>query len=103
MAKSSESKVWAFLALLLSIVGFLLAFLIKRDDKYVMYYANQSLVLFIAWLIASAVKWIPFGGFASGVLLLIVFILWIIALVYSLSGDMKPTPLIGEFGENIKL
>ena len=104
MAKSSDSKLWAFLAVLLSIVGFLLVFLLKRDDKYAMYYAKQSLIVFIGFVIAMGVKIIPFvGDFASAILWLVLIILYILALVYSLSGEMKATPLVGEFADNVKL
>ena len=53
VSKSSDgdSKVFALLAILLSIVGFLIAYFTKKDDKYVMYYAKQSLVLFVCWII----------------------------------------------------
>jgi uncharacterized membrane protein len=99
-----ESKIWAFLAVLLTIIGFIIVLLAKRDDKYALYYGKQGLVLFIAYLIAGAVRWIPFiGDFASGILMIVVFVLWIIAMIYSFSGNMKPAPLIGELAEKIKL
>jgi len=51
--KDDERKVFAFLAVLLSIVGFIIALLVKKDDKYVMFYAKESLVIFISMLIVG--------------------------------------------------
>jgi hypothetical protein len=36
--KKDDSTIYAFLATILSIVGFIIAIIAKRDDKYVMYY-----------------------------------------------------------------
>ena len=62
----NNSKLFAFLAVLLSIIGFIIALITKRDDKYVMFYAKQSLVLFIAcvivWAIQGITDWIPVLG-----------------------------------------
>lgn len=102
--KQNDDKIWAFLGVLLTIVGFVLVLLLKKDSKYAMYYAKQGLVLFIAAVIASVAGWVPIiGKLASGLLWLIVVILWIIGLVYSLSGTEKNVPLIGEFAEKIKV
>jgi uncharacterized membrane protein len=103
--KSDEGKAWAFLAILLSIIGFLLVLLLKKDNKYAVYYAQQSLVLFIAAVIVSIASAVPIIGWFIIAPLgsLLITILWIIGLVYSLSGEMKPVPLIGKFGESFNL
>ncbi len=99
-----DSKLFAFLAVLLSIIGFIIALLAKKEDKYVIFYAKQSLVIFIAFLIAGAVGIVPIiGWIASPILSIIVFVLWIIALVYSLSGELKETPIIGEYARQINI
>lgn len=102
--KQDDSKLFAFLAVLLSVVGFIIALLAKRDNKYVMFYAKQSLVLFIAWLIAGVISIVPIIGWIAGsVLYVIVFVIWIIALVNSLSGKEKETPIVGNYARSIKL
>ena len=48
MAKSDgNSKIFAFLAIFLGIIGFLIVLIAKKDDAYAMFYAKQSLILFI--------------------------------------------------------
>jgi len=107
-SKNDDTKAYAFLATFLSIVGFIIAILTKKDDKYVMHYAKQSLVLFIAWVIVGIVSAIlhlipVIGGVISWILYTLMTILWIVSWVYALSGEIKYLPAIGKFGDKINL
>lgn len=95
-----DSKLFAFLATFLSILGFIIALLVKKDDEYVMFYAKQSLVVFIAWIIAAIVSFIPIIGWLIS---LFVLVLWIFSWIYALSGEMKETPVIGHYARKINL
>ena len=104
---SGDSKLFAFLAVLLSVLGFIIALLVKKDDKYVMFYAKQSLILFLAGI---AVKILTFlmaitivGLIAVPILWVIYAVLVIIALVYSISGKEKEVPIIGKYARIIKI
>ena len=102
--QSDDSKLFAFLATFLSIVGFIIAMLVKKDNKYVMHYAKQSLVVFIVYLVAFVVVVIPFiGWLAAPILYVVAFLLWIFSWIYALSGEMKEVPLIGKYARKIKL
>ena len=106
--KKSDSKGFAFLATFLSVVGFILAILLWKDDDYVMFYAKQSLVIFIVAVIVSAINWvlafIPIiGSFIVWVLQLIVIILWVLTWVYALSGKKKDVWLVGDYAKKIKI
>ncbi len=98
-----NSKLFAFLSVLLLIIGFILAIIVKRDNKYVMFYAKQSLGLFIAWVIVAVIGGllkaiIPFvGDVIYGIAAILLIVLWIFGLVYSLSGEMKEVPIIGSY------
>jgi len=107
--ENNDNKIlFAFLATFLSIVGFVIALIAKRDDKYVMFYAKQSLVIFIIGIIAGiiekALSWIPVTGpiinFALG---LIVLILWLLSWVYALSGKTKNIPVVEYWAKKIRL
>jgi uncharacterized membrane protein len=103
-----ESKIFAFLAYLLSIVGFLVVLLAKKDDKFAMYHAKQSLVLFIAWIavwvVSMVLLFIPFIGWLISTLLWIfLLVLWILGMVNALTMKQKPLPVIGQYAEKIKL
>lgn len=99
-----ESKLFAFLAVLLSILGFVIALLAKKDDKYVMFYAKQSLIIFLGFLISAVIAVVPIiGWIVSPLLWIFTTILWIIAMVFSLTGEEKETPVIGQHAKEIKV
>lgn len=104
-AKSKEdSKLYAFLATFLSIIGFIIALVTKKEDKYVMYYAKQSLVIFIlaviAGIINSILVFIPIlGWFVMMLINLLVTIVWVVSWIFALSGEEKPIPIISGFAE----
>ncbi|MEK6959086.1 MAG: DUF4870 domain-containing protein [archaeon] len=97
MASDGNSKIFAFLAVFLGIIGFLIVLLAKKDDDYAMYYAKQSLIIFIGIIISQLLMLVLIGI----ILLPIMLILWILALLNALSGEKKPTPLIGKFADKI--
>ena len=104
VTKTDDSKIFAFLGVFLTVIGFLIVYLAKKEDKYAMFYAKQGLVLFIAWVIAGIAGMILFFiPFIGMLLYLVMLVLWIIGIVYSLSGQEKAIPLIGNFAEKINL
>ena len=99
---ADEGKLWAFLAYFLSIIGFVLVLLVKKDNQFAMYHAKQSLVLFLVAVAVNIVgSLIPIIGWFIILPLgtLAVFILGIIGIINSLTGKMKPLPLIGGWAE----
>ena len=106
--KDNEKTLFAFLATFLSIIGFIIALITKRDDKYVMYYAKQSLVVFIAMAVVGiasmAIGWIPIVGWViMAVLDLAIFLLWLFSWIYALSGEEKYIPFVSEWAEKVNL
>ncbi len=101
--RKDDDKLWGFLAVFLSIIGFIIVILLKKNSRYVTYYAKQSLVLFIAWVAACVVSLVPLLGLIiSPILVLVVLVLWVIGWVNALSGKMKPVPVIGKYADKIK-
>ena len=106
--KSSGSKFFAFVASFFSILGFIFALLFVRKDKYVMFYAKQSLVLFVVsvlvGIINSGLAFIPIlGGIIRFALGIFVFILWLELWIYALSGKAIEVVLIGKYARKIGL
>ena len=102
--RDEDSKLFAFLATFLSIVGFIIALIAKKNNKYVMHYAKQSLVIFIIFIISAAIKVIPFiGKVASVIVYVIAFIFWLFSWIYALSGKMKEIPFVSQYSEKINL
>lgn len=100
-----EGKIFAFLAYLLSIIGFLIVLLAKKDNKFAMYHAKQSLVLFIVYIIGWVILlFIPILGWMIlpvwGIVMLVVSI---IGMINALTGKEKELPIIGKYAEKIKI
>lgn len=106
--EKDDKKLYAFLATFLSIIGFFIALIARKDDKYVMFYAKQSLVVFVTavllGILASALKFLPIIGdiiyFAASI---IIFLLWIVSWSYALSEKQKEVPVVGFFYKKINL
>lgn len=110
MKKKDDKKLIAFVSVILSVIGFVIAYALKKDDKYIMFYAKQSLVLFIfgliIWVAGTILSVLTFG--LLGIILIPLIqifwiVLWVIQMIYSLSDKMKYTPIIGRYADRIKL
>ncbi len=95
---NDESKLFAFIATFFSIVGFFIAFATKRHDRYVMYYAKQSLIIFFVYVIAVIAVAVPFVGWIIGPIIYVVgVLLWLLSWIYAISGEHKEVPIVGRF------
>ena len=106
---SGESKFFAFLGVFLTLIGFLLALLMKRKDHYVIYYGKQGLILFffgillwILYFISDTFNLVNADAVGTGFALLFI-IAWTTGWIYSLSGYEKPIPVIGKLADKIKI
>ena len=113
MKPSTSSRLFAFLAYLLPVIGWLIAFLFRRQDKLAMYHTKQSITLFIAaiafplaWAIVGyLLSFIPYIGFMMAVILFALvivaeitfIIIWIMGMVYALQGKVSPLPIVGAW------
>ena len=94
-----DRKLYAFIYSFFTIVGFIIALILWRKDKYIMHYAKHGLVLFIAQVVIVVLG--PFLYFLSSVLWVLWVILWIVSWMNSFSGKMKKTFLIGDLADKI--
>jgi uncharacterized membrane protein len=112
---SDDNMIFGILAYLLGIIGFLIVLLAKRDNKFAMYHAKQSLVLTIVALIvfipgtiiAIIFGLIPVIGWIIALLIWLVemvvllglLIFVVLGIINVVNNQMKPLPVIGRFGE----
>ena len=79
------------------LLGFLIAMVTSRENKYVMYHAQQSLLLSIIFM----VRFIPFTpGVLDAAVGLMAFVFFIIGLINGFGGKVQPLPLLGELAYN---
>jgi len=107
-SSNDDRKLFAFLATFLSIIGFIIALVAKKEDKYVMFYAKQSLVVFIVAVIGSIISSLFMhilfiGWIIATAINIIVALLWIISWIYALSGEEKEVPIVGVYARKINL
>ncbi|MEM4487021.1 MAG: hypothetical protein QW116_07330 [Zestosphaera sp.] len=98
---SEEEKIWGFIAWLLSIIGAVLALVLKPNYKYVKYWAYLSISFFIIIIVASIVtrilSFIPIIGWLINALVgLALLILWVLGLIKSLGREYWKPPVIYE-------
>ncbi len=106
--KNKSSNTHAFIATFFSIVGFVIALLLWKDDKYVMYYAKQSLVIFVlavlVGVITPGLSILPGIGYILNVALnLVVLLPWLFSWMNALSGKKKRIPVLSDFANKINL
>ena len=94
-----DRKLYAFISSFFTIVGFIIALILWRKDKYIMHYDKHGLVLFIAQVVIVVLG--PFLYFLRSVLWVLWVILWIVSWMNSFSGKMKKTFLIGDLADKI--
>jgi uncharacterized membrane protein len=100
---SEESKVWALIAYLLSIVGIVLVFALRKRDNFARYHAGQSLALTILAIIIQVIVPVPIIGWIVKLFgNALVLGLLIQGIIYALNGTKKPLWLIGHYGERLK-
>jgi len=113
---NDEGKVFAIIAYILGIIGFLIVLLAKKDNKFAMYHAKQALVLCVAaiigyvalMIVTMILVFIPvIGPLLSSLLYLALAVAWIylviLGIINSVNLREKPLPYIGQYAEKINI
>ncbi|PIE51388.1 hypothetical protein CSA37_11715 [Candidatus Fermentibacteria bacterium] len=75
------------------LIGFIIAMLAGRDNRFTMFHAQQSLLISLLFF----VRFIPFTPWILDMIVgFIVFFFFIIGLINGFSGKVQPLPLVGE-------
>jgi len=108
MAKDKEiddGKIWAILVMVLGALGIAIVFFAKKhENKYVVHYMKQIMTLAIfSGALMTAASIIPFIGWfiISPIIGLATVVFWIIGIVYSIQGEYKELPWIGQYAKDI--
>lgn len=101
-----EERLWGFIAWLLSIVGAILAMVLKPSYRYAKYWAYLSISFFIVAIAASALgavlSIVPLlGHIFSALISLALFVTWVIGLVKSLQMTWWRPPLVYDIAKAI--
>ncbi|MBE5812301.1 MAG: DUF4870 domain-containing protein [Clostridiales bacterium] len=99
-----SEKLKGVLAYLFGLLGGLIVyFTAKEEETTLKFHAAQSITLAIAnFVVSVACGFIPYGGYVSGVVGLIVFILAIMGIIKVAKEDTElELPLVGELTHSI--
>jgi len=104
MTKTStglEENVAGLLCYVLGWVSGIVFLILEPKNNFVRYHAIQSIIVFGAISIASAIfGWIPFAGPVISTLLgILAFILWIILMLKAYRGTKYKLPVSGNMAE----
>ena len=95
----SSGKTMAIIAYLIFFIPLLMDDM--RKNKFVMYHTEQAIALFILNIVLGIVATITCG------IGLILYVAWLVFLIMGImnasKGEIKPLPLIGQFGEKFNL
>jgi uncharacterized membrane protein len=102
---SEDEKLWGLLAWILSIIGAILALVLKPGYRYTKYWAYLSLSFFIIIIIIASIingilMFIPFiGWILASLISLAIVILWIIGIIKSLQLTWWKPPVIYDIAK----
>jgi len=95
-----DANLAAALSYVFGWVSGLILFLIEKENKFVRFHAMQSILFSVAWIAVMVVLAITIvGAFLIPVAGLIFFVLWIILIIKSFSGETFKLPVIGDMAE----
>lgn len=82
------------------LLGFLIAMLTSRENRYVMFHAQQSLIPTILFVVRF-LPGTPF--FVDGIVGLVALVFFVIGLINGFGGKVQPLPMLGELAYNFGL
>lgn len=80
----------------LTIIGYIIAYLMKRNNRFLRYHAQQSMAL----IIMTPLVMIPVLGW---ILACLIIVFSILGAVNAFSGKAKPLPVFGSLGYRFEL
>jgi uncharacterized membrane protein len=84
----------------LGIIGFLIAVIAGRENRYTMFHAQQSILPMVLFFVRF-LPGTPF--FVDSVVGLFAVVLFVIGLINGFSGKVEPLPLLGTLAYNFGL
>ncbi len=93
-----DSKTKAIISHLF-VIGWIIAviFNMNHKEEYASYYIKQNLGIIILGIALRVLNVIPlFGPVLMAVGGLLLFVFWLMSFIWSIQGEMKPIPLLGD-------
>ena len=108
MAKTSmnlEENVAGALCYVLGWITGIIFYIMEKENKTVRFHAVQSIIVFLPLMIVVGILqvillFVPFVGWAiSGLMGLLVFVLWLVLMFKAYQGEKFKLPIVGDIAE----
>jgi uncharacterized membrane protein len=113
----TASRLSAFVAYLLPVVGWIYVFVLRRKDRFAIFHAKQAVMLIVAAIAAPLVwavaAWLavrvpilgPMAAAGTFALVIAAFLLllvaWIVGMANALRGQVKFLPIVGRWAVGV--
>ncbi|MFA5334136.1 MAG: DUF4870 domain-containing protein [Candidatus Omnitrophota bacterium] len=95
-----DANLAAALSYVFGWVSGLIFFLIEKENKFLRFHAMQSILFAASWTVILIVLGITVvGAFLIPIVGLIFFVVWIVLIIKSFSGEQFKLPVIGDMAE----
>ncbi|MAG02544.1 hypothetical protein CMI42_04350 [Candidatus Pacearchaeota archaeon] len=101
--KNNDKKLKAFIASFFTIIGFIIAIVAWKEDKYTIFYAKHGLILFLGQIVMWLLIPLPLLGWFIPLVWILWVVLWVITWINALSGKQKRTFIITDLADKIDL
>ncbi|MBN3040996.1 MAG: hypothetical protein JW867_07695 [Candidatus Omnitrophica bacterium] len=79
----------------------ILAFILKKDNKFASFHARQGIVIFVGNISCFALSFVPLLGFLAGMVQVTLMFVSIYGIYLSLTGKMTPIPIVGDIAQKL--
>jgi len=95
-----DANLAAALSYVFGWVSGLIFFLLEKENKFLRFHAMQSILFAASWTVILIVLGITVvGAFLIPIVGLIFFVVWIVLIITSFSGEQFKLPVIGDMAE----
>ncbi len=100
-AMGLDENIAGALCYVLGWVTGIIFYIMEKENKTVRFHAVQSIIVFLPLtIIVGIFQFIPFIGWAiSGLIGLLMFILWLVLMLKAYQGEKFKLPIVGDIAE----
>ncbi|MDP3955854.1 MAG: hypothetical protein Q8Q18_01255 [bacterium] len=101
VAVSGDEKLWAVISYIPPL--FILTMLMMKEKPFVLVHSKQALALFITAFVLSIMNVVPIlGWIAYAFVSLVLSIVWVIAILYAISGKTR-VPILASLADKLPM
>lgn len=72
-----------------------------KNDPFVKFHVKQGFLIFLSWVIAAIIGFLPLGAIIAWILNIAIICLFVVGIMNALKGEEKQLPFIGKFADKV--